>query len=86
MVWDVGIGTEFAGPTHRSDLFMTTGFSFGFWLCAKLRRDRAWKTLVRHGRGAWPCGGRQGRAPGHDALVLQSSLTYLLHAAEAGDW
>ena len=30
MVWDVGIGTEFAGPTHRSDLFMTTGFSFGF--------------------------------------------------------
>jgi len=30
IVWDVGIGTEFAGPTHRSDLFMTTGFSFGF--------------------------------------------------------
>jgi hypothetical protein len=30
MVWDVGIGTEFAGPAHRSDLFMTTGFSFGF--------------------------------------------------------
>jgi hypothetical protein len=30
VVWDVGIGTEFAGPTHRSDLFMTTGFSFGF--------------------------------------------------------
>jgi len=30
VVWDVGIGTEFAGPAHRSDLFMTTGFSFGF--------------------------------------------------------
>src|SRR6267378_4378584 len=26
VVWDVGIGTEFAGPAHRSDLFMTTGF------------------------------------------------------------
>jgi len=26
----VGIGTEFAGPAHRADLFMTTGFSFGF--------------------------------------------------------
>jgi len=30
MVWDAGIGTEFAGPTHRSDLFLATGFSFGF--------------------------------------------------------
>jgi Putative MetA-pathway of phenol degradation len=30
IVWDVGIGTEFAGPTHRSDLFLATGFSFGF--------------------------------------------------------
>jgi Putative MetA-pathway of phenol degradation len=30
MVWDVGIGTEFAGPAHRSDLFLTTGLSFGF--------------------------------------------------------
>jgi outer membrane putative beta-barrel porin/alpha-amylase len=30
IVWDVGIGTEFAGPAHRSNLFMTTGFSFGF--------------------------------------------------------
>src|SRR5258708_7046248 len=30
MVWDVGIGTEFAGPARRSDLFLTTGFSFGF--------------------------------------------------------
>lgn len=30
MVWDVGVGTEFAGPSHRSDLFMTTGISFGF--------------------------------------------------------
>jgi hypothetical protein len=30
IVWDVGIGTEFAGPAHRSDLFMTTGFSLGF--------------------------------------------------------
>jgi Putative MetA-pathway of phenol degradation len=30
MVWDVGIGTEFAGPTHRSDLSLATGFSFGF--------------------------------------------------------
>jgi hypothetical protein len=30
VVWDVGIGTEFAGPAHRSDLFLTTGFSLGF--------------------------------------------------------
>jgi hypothetical protein len=30
LVWDVGIGTEFTGPAHRSDLFVTTGFSFGF--------------------------------------------------------
>ena len=30
VVWDVGIGTEFAGPAHRSDLFLTTGFSVGF--------------------------------------------------------
>jgi len=30
IVWDVGIGTEFAGPAHRSTFFMTTGFSFGF--------------------------------------------------------
>ncbi len=30
MVWDVGVGTEFAGPAHRSDLFLTTGVSFGF--------------------------------------------------------
>ena len=30
LVWDVGIGTEFAGPAHRSDFFMTTGFSLGF--------------------------------------------------------
>lgn len=30
IVWDVGIGTECAGPAHRSDLFMTTGLSFGF--------------------------------------------------------
>jgi Putative MetA-pathway of phenol degradation len=30
IVWDVGIGTEFAGPAHRSDLFLTTGVSFGF--------------------------------------------------------
>jgi outer membrane putative beta-barrel porin/alpha-amylase len=30
IVWDVGVGTEFAGPAHRSSFFMTTGFSFGF--------------------------------------------------------
>jgi hypothetical protein len=30
VVWDVGIGTEFAGPADRSRLFGTTGFSFGF--------------------------------------------------------
>jgi len=30
MVWDVGMGTEFAGPSHRSDLFMSTGLSVGF--------------------------------------------------------
>jgi outer membrane putative beta-barrel porin/alpha-amylase len=29
-VWDVGVGTEFAGPRRRSDLFMTTGVSIGF--------------------------------------------------------
>ncbi|HET8532873.1 MAG TPA: transporter, partial [Methylomirabilota bacterium] len=30
LVWDVGVGTEFAGPRRRSDLFMTTGVSIGF--------------------------------------------------------
>ncbi len=30
IVWDVGIGTEFAGPAHRSDLFLNTGISVGF--------------------------------------------------------
>jgi len=30
LVWDVGLGTEFAGPARRSDFFMTTGVSFGF--------------------------------------------------------
>jgi outer membrane putative beta-barrel porin/alpha-amylase len=30
VVWDVGMGTEFAGPAARSNFFMTTGFSFGF--------------------------------------------------------
>jgi len=30
IVWDVGVGTEFAGPATRSNFSMTTGFSFGF--------------------------------------------------------
>ncbi len=30
IVWDVGLGTEFAGPAHRSDFYLTTGFSVGF--------------------------------------------------------
>jgi hypothetical protein len=30
IVWDVGGGTEFAGPATRSNVFMTTGLSFGF--------------------------------------------------------
>jgi hypothetical protein len=30
IVWDVGIGTEFAGPADRSRFFVGTGFSFGF--------------------------------------------------------
>lgn len=30
IVWDVGIGTEFAGPASRSVFFATTGLSFGF--------------------------------------------------------
>jgi len=30
VVWDVGMGTELAGPAARSKFFMTTGFSFGF--------------------------------------------------------
>jgi hypothetical protein len=30
IVWDVGVGTEFAGPGDRARLFGTTGFSFGF--------------------------------------------------------
>jgi hypothetical protein len=30
MVWDAGIGTEFAGPADRSRLSFTTGLSFGF--------------------------------------------------------
>jgi len=30
IVWDVGVGTEFAGPARRSPFFLTTGFSFSF--------------------------------------------------------
>ena len=30
IVWDVGVGTEFAGPASRSVFFATTGLSFGF--------------------------------------------------------
>jgi hypothetical protein len=30
IVWDVGVGTEFAGPADRSKMFLTTGPSFGF--------------------------------------------------------
>ena len=30
IVWDAGVGTEFAGPANRSPFFLTTGFSFGF--------------------------------------------------------
>jgi hypothetical protein len=30
IVWDIGIGTEFAGPADRSRFFGVTGFSFGF--------------------------------------------------------
>jgi hypothetical protein len=30
VVWDVGVGTEFAGPGDRSRFFGVTGFSFGF--------------------------------------------------------
>jgi outer membrane putative beta-barrel porin/alpha-amylase len=30
IVWDIGVGTEFAGPADRSRFFGVTGFSFGF--------------------------------------------------------
>jgi hypothetical protein len=30
IVWDVGLGAEFAGPADRSSFFATTGLSFGF--------------------------------------------------------
>lgn len=30
VVWDVGLGTAFAGPATRASFFMTTGFSLGF--------------------------------------------------------
>jgi hypothetical protein len=30
IVWDVGGGTEFAGPADRSRFFFNTGFSYGF--------------------------------------------------------
>jgi hypothetical protein len=30
IVWDFGVGTEFAGPGDRSRVFVGTGFSFGF--------------------------------------------------------
>jgi hypothetical protein len=30
IVWDVGVGTEFAGPADRSRFLFQTGFSFGF--------------------------------------------------------
>lgn len=30
IVWDVGVGTEFAGPASRATFFTMTGLSFGF--------------------------------------------------------
>jgi hypothetical protein len=30
MVWDVGVGTEFAGPSERSPFFFSTGLSWAF--------------------------------------------------------
>jgi hypothetical protein len=30
LVWDAGVGTEFAGPSDRAKFFLMTGFSFGF--------------------------------------------------------
>ena len=30
LVWDIGVGTEFAGPARRSPFFATTGLSFGY--------------------------------------------------------
>jgi hypothetical protein len=30
LVWDIGVGTELAGPADRARVFGTTGFSFGF--------------------------------------------------------
>jgi hypothetical protein len=30
IVWDAGVGTEFAGPAERSPFMVTTGVSFGF--------------------------------------------------------
>jgi outer membrane putative beta-barrel porin/alpha-amylase len=30
MIWDVGVGTEFAGPSERSRFFMSTGLSWAF--------------------------------------------------------
>jgi hypothetical protein len=30
IVWDIGVGTEFAGPAERSRFSLTTGLSFGF--------------------------------------------------------
>jgi Putative MetA-pathway of phenol degradation len=30
IVWDAGVGTEFAGPAERSRFSFTTGLSFGF--------------------------------------------------------
>jgi hypothetical protein len=30
LVWDVGVGSEFAGPSKRTPFFLMTGFSVGF--------------------------------------------------------
>jgi Putative MetA-pathway of phenol degradation len=30
IIWDLGVGTEFAGPADRSRFFLNTGLSFGF--------------------------------------------------------
>jgi hypothetical protein len=30
IIWDLGVGTEFAGPADRSRFFLNTGVSFGF--------------------------------------------------------
>src|SRR5262249_31131984 len=59
IVWDVGIGTEFAGPVSRPVFFATTGFSGGSDGQCQVRQLHLVVEAVPQQTRIWPCFGRE---------------------------